>query len=260
MSIGRCWPSAIPSSILSPPPPAPVYYLPPPPDDFVILEPPPPPIGLFILPQPIFVPIPVYVQGAALCGAAAEQHHLCQHPQQGRHQQRHQQAATAGVPVPVWRTWRQGGRTPRLPGCAGAGWRHADTAACGGAKGHADPAGQGAGAAERHDQSCREGWFARRRGRPEGRTRRCRPMRRARCLRPSLCRGPTPCRFRVPGARHPRLRALRYRQGAVNPNARPGAAARLRRSGAAPGARPAIGATAPARRWPAGRVPARRGS
>ena len=44
------------------PPPAPVYYLPPPPDDFIILEPPPPPIGLFILPQPIFVPIPVYVR------------------------------------------------------------------------------------------------------------------------------------------------------------------------------------------------------
>ncbi|WKA31679.1 caspase family protein [Bradyrhizobium roseum] len=42
------------------PPPAPIYYLPPPPDDFVILEPPPPPIGLFILPQPYFVPIPVY--------------------------------------------------------------------------------------------------------------------------------------------------------------------------------------------------------
>ncbi|MCK1638905.1 caspase family protein [Bradyrhizobium sp. 157] len=45
-----------------PPPPAPVYYLPPPPEDFVVLEPPPPPIGLFILPQPIFVPIPVYVR------------------------------------------------------------------------------------------------------------------------------------------------------------------------------------------------------
>ena len=43
-----------------PPPPPPVYYLPPPPPDFVILEPPPPPIGLFILPQPFFVPIPVY--------------------------------------------------------------------------------------------------------------------------------------------------------------------------------------------------------
>src|SRR5262245_23550270 len=44
------------------PPPAPVYYLPPPPEDFVVLEPPPPPIGLFILPQPVFVPIPVYVR------------------------------------------------------------------------------------------------------------------------------------------------------------------------------------------------------
>ena len=45
-----------------PPPPPPLYYLPPPPDDFVVLEPPPPPIGLFILPQPIFVPIPIYVR------------------------------------------------------------------------------------------------------------------------------------------------------------------------------------------------------
>ena len=27
-----------------------------------MLQPPPPPIGLFILPQPIFVPIPVYVR------------------------------------------------------------------------------------------------------------------------------------------------------------------------------------------------------
>ncbi|SDM95542.1 caspase domain-containing protein [Afipia sp. GAS231] len=45
----------------APPPPPPVYYLPPPPPDFIVLEPPPPPIGLFILPQPLFVPIPVYV-------------------------------------------------------------------------------------------------------------------------------------------------------------------------------------------------------
>jgi uncharacterized caspase-like protein len=44
-----------------PPPPPPVYYLPPPPPDFVVLEPPPPPIGLFVLPQPLFVPIPAYV-------------------------------------------------------------------------------------------------------------------------------------------------------------------------------------------------------
>ena len=46
----------------APPPPPPIYYLPPPPPDFIVLEPPPPPIGLFILPQPLFVPIPVYVR------------------------------------------------------------------------------------------------------------------------------------------------------------------------------------------------------
>ena len=75
------------------------------------------------------------------------------------------------------------------------------------------------------------------RGRPEGRTRRCRPMRRARCLRPSPCRGPTRCRFRAPGARHPRLRALRYRQASVNPNARPGAASGISGSAARRGSR-----------------------
>ena len=45
----------------APPPPPPVFFLPPPPPDFVVLEPPPPSIGLFILPQPLFIPIPVYV-------------------------------------------------------------------------------------------------------------------------------------------------------------------------------------------------------
>ncbi|MDA9491545.1 caspase family protein, partial [Bradyrhizobium sp. CCBAU 11361] len=45
----------------APPPPPPVYYLPPPPPDFVVLEPPLPVVGLFVLPQPIFVPIPVFV-------------------------------------------------------------------------------------------------------------------------------------------------------------------------------------------------------
>jgi uncharacterized caspase-like protein len=44
------------------PPPPPVFFLPPPPPDFVILAPPIVPIGLFILPQPLFVPIPVYVR------------------------------------------------------------------------------------------------------------------------------------------------------------------------------------------------------
>src|SRR5882724_503562 len=43
-----------------PPPPPPVFFLPPPPPDFIVLAPPIAPIGLFILPQPFFVPIPVY--------------------------------------------------------------------------------------------------------------------------------------------------------------------------------------------------------
>ncbi|WP_298245112.1 caspase family protein, partial [uncultured Bradyrhizobium sp.] len=46
----------------APPPPPPVYYLPPPPPDFVVLPPPMPVIGLFVLPQPVFVPIPVFVR------------------------------------------------------------------------------------------------------------------------------------------------------------------------------------------------------
>ena len=45
----------------APPPPPPVFFLPPPPPDFVVLEPPPPSVDFFVLPQPLFVPIPVYV-------------------------------------------------------------------------------------------------------------------------------------------------------------------------------------------------------
>jgi uncharacterized caspase-like protein len=48
-----------------PPPPPPVYFLPPPPPDFIVLEPPLLSIGLFILPQPFFVPIPVYCEPPA---------------------------------------------------------------------------------------------------------------------------------------------------------------------------------------------------
>src|SRR5437763_4197937 len=48
-----------------PPPPPPVFFLPPPPPEFIVLEPPPPPIGLYILPQPLFVPIPLYVRAPA---------------------------------------------------------------------------------------------------------------------------------------------------------------------------------------------------
>ena len=234
------------------PPPAPVYYLPPPPDDFVILEPPPPPIGLFILPQPIFVPIPIYVQGPALCGAAAEQHHLCQHPQQGRHQQRDQQAAAAGCA----RRWPD--LAPRLAdapaprdGRAGAGWRHADTAACGGAKGHADPAGQSAGTAERHDQSCREGWLARRgAGRKAERDAAGQCAGRA-AFDPAFAEDQRPagsgCQGRATRASE-RCGITRGRQSereACPARAPPGSAAPTA-PGAAPGSRPAIGATAPA--------------
>jgi len=43
-----------------PPPPPPIFFLPPPPPDFVVLAPPPPAFGLYILPVPIFVPVPAY--------------------------------------------------------------------------------------------------------------------------------------------------------------------------------------------------------
>ncbi|QPF94828.1 caspase family protein [Bradyrhizobium commune] len=46
----------------APPPPPPVYYLPPPPPDFIVLPPPLPVVGLFVLPQPVFVPIPLFVR------------------------------------------------------------------------------------------------------------------------------------------------------------------------------------------------------
>src|SRR6266478_7016846 len=43
-----------------PPPPPPIFFLPPPPPDFVYLPPPPPAIELFVLPVPVFVPVPEY--------------------------------------------------------------------------------------------------------------------------------------------------------------------------------------------------------
>lgn len=46
----------------APPPPPPVFFLPPPPPDFVVLSPPLEPVGLFVLPQPVFVPIPIFVR------------------------------------------------------------------------------------------------------------------------------------------------------------------------------------------------------
>jgi uncharacterized caspase-like protein len=43
-----------------PPPPPLIYFLPPPPPEFIILEPPPPSIFIFVLPIPVFVPVPIW--------------------------------------------------------------------------------------------------------------------------------------------------------------------------------------------------------
>ncbi|CDX42090.1 Peptidase C14 caspase catalytic subunit p20 [Mesorhizobium sp. SOD10] len=45
-----------------PPPPVAVVFLPPPPPDFVVLPPPPPPVDVYVLPTPVFVPVPVWVR------------------------------------------------------------------------------------------------------------------------------------------------------------------------------------------------------
>jgi uncharacterized caspase-like protein len=44
----------------APPPPPPIYFLPPSPPEFMELPPPPAPIEAFVLPIPVFVPIPVW--------------------------------------------------------------------------------------------------------------------------------------------------------------------------------------------------------
>lgn len=44
-----------------PPPPVAVIFLPPRPRDFIELPPPPPPVGIFVLPTPVFVPVPAWV-------------------------------------------------------------------------------------------------------------------------------------------------------------------------------------------------------
>jgi hypothetical protein len=53
----------------APPPPLAVYFLPPPPSDFIVLLAPPPPIGLFVLPIPLFVPIPLWCNHPAYLAA-----------------------------------------------------------------------------------------------------------------------------------------------------------------------------------------------
>jgi uncharacterized caspase-like protein len=44
----------------APPPPPSIYFLPPPPPEFIVLAPPLAPIEAFVLPIPVFVPIPVW--------------------------------------------------------------------------------------------------------------------------------------------------------------------------------------------------------
>jgi len=46
----------------APPPPAPVIFLASPPPEFVVLEPPPPPVGIFLLPMPVYRPVPAWVR------------------------------------------------------------------------------------------------------------------------------------------------------------------------------------------------------
>ncbi|TGP56858.1 peptidase C14 caspase catalytic subunit p20 [bacterium M00.F.Ca.ET.230.01.1.1] len=43
------------------PPPVAVIFLPPPPPDFIVLPPPRPPVDVFVLPVPVFVPVPAWV-------------------------------------------------------------------------------------------------------------------------------------------------------------------------------------------------------
>ena len=46
----------------APPPPAPIVFLAPRPPEFIVLPPPPPPVALFVLPMPVYRPVPVWVQ------------------------------------------------------------------------------------------------------------------------------------------------------------------------------------------------------
>ena len=92
----------------APPPPPPVFFLPPPPPDFVVLA---PPLAADRAVRPAAAVVRAdagLCPGAGLCRAAAEQHHLQQHPQHDRHQQRHQPATGAGC----------------ASGTGHRGWRH----------------------------------------------------------------------------------------------------------------------------------------
>jgi uncharacterized caspase-like protein len=48
-----------------PPPPPLIFFLPPPPPEFIILEPPPPSVVIFVLPIPVYVPVPIWCRPPA---------------------------------------------------------------------------------------------------------------------------------------------------------------------------------------------------
>ncbi len=54
-----------PAFAFAPPPPPPVVFLAPPPPEFLVLPPPPPPVGIFVLPMPVYRPVPVWVRPPA---------------------------------------------------------------------------------------------------------------------------------------------------------------------------------------------------
>ncbi|MGY4294716.1 putative caspase-like protein [Bradyrhizobium sp. i1.4.4] len=129
----------------APPPPPPVYYLPPPPPDFIVLEPPLPVVGLFVLPQPLFVPIPVFVRPPVYVAPPPNNivfnniHNttVIKH----RDQPAARPARGSGRRDRAWQS-EAGDCRPRQPGSA-------NVAASRYAARRADPAGQGADAAER---------------------------------------------------------------------------------------------------------------
>ena len=239
-----------------PPPPPPVYYLPPPPDDFMILEPPPPPIGLFILPQPIFVPIPVYVRPpryvapppnniiyANIHNRAVINNVINRRPQpaspaDGPGAGRGANAiGRPGSPAATVAPGQGGGATPTLPPAVA---QRATLIQQG--KAPVPPSAT-------INPAVRTGLP----GAPAGQTGRpnaTQPVNAPGAL-PSTQPLPRTNALPVPGARGapPAPPSAAVSPGAVNPNARPGATPPGQAPtapGAAPGSRPAIGATAPA--------------
>ena len=241
------------------PPPAPVYYLPPPPDDFIILEPPPPPIGLFILPQPIFVPIPIYVRAPR---------YVAPPPNNIIFANIHNRAVINNVinrPPPAAPVVGPGGGLGTKAAIGRPGRPGSPAAALAPGQGGATPTLPPAVAQRATliqqgkapvppsaaiNPAVRAGLP----GAPAGQTGRPNatlPVNAPGAL-PSTQPLPRTNALPVPGARGapPAPPSAAVSPGAVNPNVRPGAAppgsAAPTAPGAAPGSRPAIGATAPA--------------